>query len=353
MTLFEPPGPTAGVCDDPELMVAYQHLIGLDPDGTRFAKVLRDTIDQLLNGEATGRYDWADLFKTEKTHAGTLVEINLQREFEFTDGVDMDYRIEGIDVDCKYSQRFGSWMIPPEAEGHLCLLVWADDSQSKWSAGLLRIKREWLNGGTNRDMKFTVKAEHRNKITWLWKDSELPENVLLHLPPATRARILIPGRNKGQARVRELFRSVHGKRIGRGVVRTAAQQLDYMARVREGSSGRARPALRPEGIIILGDYQSHQAVARDLGGPVPAEGEFVAHRVVRARQKHEGLPQAEINGELWVIAQPGDDVETAPQLPEAQEGSTRAAQQRRLLPPKDSGASLTTPRQEELGSDGP
>ncbi|MFI5631200.1 NaeI family type II restriction endonuclease [Streptomyces sp. NPDC051664] len=326
MTLFELPGPAHGVCDDPELMLVHQHLIKLDPDGTRFSRVLRDTIDQLLNGEATGRYDWKTLFKTEKTHAGTLVEINLQREFEFGDGVDMDYRIEGIDVDCKYSQTYGSWMIPPEAEGHLCLLVWADDYQSRWSAGLLRIKREWLNGGTNRDMKFTVKAEHRNKITWLWKDAILPENVLLHLDPATRARILIPGKKKGQARVRELFRSVHGKRIGRGVVRTAAQQLDYMARVREGSKGRARPALRPEGIIILGDYQPHQAVARALGGPVPKEGEFVAHRVVLARPEHDGRPQAEIGGEFWVVAQPGDAVEPAPQLPDAQESRGEKAQ---------------------------
>ncbi|MER7850961.1 NaeI family type II restriction endonuclease [Streptomyces bacillaris] len=349
MTLFDPPGPVPGVCDDPELMVVRKHLMSLDPHGTRFARVLRDTIDQLLNGEVTGRYDWSTLLKTEKTHAGTLVEINLQREFGFADGVDMDYRIEEIDVDCKYSQNFGSWMIPPEAEDHLCMLVWADDYQSRWSAGLLRIKREWLNGGTNRDMKFTVKAEHRNKITWLWKDADLPENVLLHLPEATRAKILIPGRNKGQARVRELFRLVHGKPIGRGVVRTAAQQVDYMARVREGSKGRARPALRPHGIIILGDYQSHQAVARDLGGPVPAEGEFVAHRIVRARPEHSGLPQAEIDGELWVVAQPGDPEEAAPQLPEAQEGSTKAAQQRRLAL-EGHDAPLPWPPQEQLGA---
>lgn len=301
-------------------MLVHQHLMTLDPDGSRFSRVLRDTIDQLLNGEATGRYDWKTLFKTEKTHAGTLVEINLQREFEFDDGIDMDYRIEGIDVDCKYSQKFGAWMIPPEAEGHLCLLVWADDYVSRWSAGLLRIEREWLNVGTNRDMKFTVKAEHRSRITWLWKDATLPENVLLHLDDATRTRILIPGKQKGQARVRELFRSVLGKRIGRGVVRTAAQQLDYMARVREGDKGRARPALRPEGIIILGDYHSHQAVARALGGPVPGEGEFVAHRVTRALPEHGDRPRAEIDGDLWVVAEPGEAVGTAPRLPEAQVG---------------------------------
>lgn len=70
----------AGAAEDPELERVYEHVKALDPAGRRFGRVLRDTIDQLLNGEVTGRYDWKTLFKTEKTHAGTLVEINLQRE---------------------------------------------------------------------------------------------------------------------------------------------------------------------------------------------------------------------------------------------------------------------------------
>ncbi|GGZ50178.1 hypothetical protein GCM10010387_50650 [Streptomyces inusitatus] len=78
-------------------------------------------------------------------HFGTQVEIAIQREFGFRDGTDMDYRIAGVDVDCKYSQQFGGWTIPPEARGHLCLLVWADDYTSRWSVGLLRVRKEWLN----------------------------------------------------------------------------------------------------------------------------------------------------------------------------------------------------------------
>ena len=313
--LFQPE-PSA----DAELDLVHGEILRLDPSGERFAAVLRNTIDQLLNGEVTGRYDWEQLFKTEKTHGGTLVEINLQREFRFGGGRDtaMDYEILGIDVDCKYSQKFGSWMIPPEAVGHLCLVVWANDQQSRWSAGLVRIRPEILNGGSNRDHKFTIKADYRDRIVWLWRDAALPENVLLHLDEATRSRILIPGERKGQARVVELFRSVHGKRIGRRVVRTAAQQPDYMARVREGSPSRARPKLRPEGILILGDYPAHQAIAAALGGPVPDDGEFVAHRVVRARPEHADRPRAAIGGEYWVIAQPGDPVEEAPRLPDPQ-----------------------------------
>ncbi|MFD7451566.1 NaeI family type II restriction endonuclease [Kitasatospora sp. NPDC059827] len=306
---------------DEELGRVRAELVCMDPLGQRFAAVLRETIDQLLNGEHTGHYAWNQLLKTEKTHAGTMVEINLQRRFGFDNGDEMDYSIAAVDVDCKYSQRFGAWMIPPEALGHLCLLVWADDVESRWSAGLVRIRPEILNGGSNRDQKMTIRAEHRDKIVWIWKDAELPENVLLHLDADTREKILVPGAKKGQARINQLFRLVLGRRIGRGVVRTAAQQVDYMARVREGGKGRARPKLREEGIIILGDYQKHQDIAAALGGPVPGKGEFVSHRVVRASPAHEGRPSAEIEGSLWVVARPGEwehEKERAPRLPDPQ-----------------------------------
>ncbi|MGV9321141.1 NaeI family type II restriction endonuclease [Streptomyces sp. NPDC003660] len=306
---------------DAELLAVHEHLRSCDPTGERFATVLRDTIDQLLNGEATGRYDWKTLFKTEKTHAGTLIEINLQREFKFHDGGDvadgkhpMDYRILGIDVDCKFSQAFGGWMIPPETMGYLCLLVWADDYRSKWSAGLFRVRQEWLNTGQNRDRKLTVKAEHRDKILWLHDKAELPENVLLHLPDSTRKQILLTGSRKGQKRVIELFRRVQNQRIGRGAIRTAAQQLDYMARLREGD-GRARTVLRNEGILIAGPYSRHQAIARQIGAVVPRRGEFVSFRVAEAKPHHGDRPSVELDGRRWVLAEASDPKEVAPRLP--------------------------------------
>nr|WP_306322406.1 MULTISPECIES: NaeI family type II restriction endonuclease [unclassified Streptomyces] len=295
---------------DAELVAVAERIRSLDPEGRRFAAVLRDTIDQLLNGEVTGRYDWKTLFKTEKTHAGTMVEINLQREFEFDDGDPMDYRIAGVDVDCKYSQLFGGWMIPPEAVGHLCLVLWADDYTSRWSAGVVRIHREWLNG-TNRDMKHTLKAEHRNKIYWLWFEEELPENVLLHMNPGDRNAVFAP--KSGQQRLNELFRRAQGRRIGRNVVRTVAQQKDYMKRVR--GNGGSRSALRPEGILIMGDYASHQAIAARLGIPVPQEGEFVSVRVVKARSEHASQPQIELDGSMWTCAGHDDPYERGPLLP--------------------------------------
>lgn len=285
--------------------------MGLDPTGERFSAVLRETIDQLLNGEVTGRYDWNTLYKTERTHAGTLVEINLQRAFKFADGLEMDYRIAGIEVDCKYSQRFGSWMIPPEALGHVCLLVWADDYKSQWSAGLFRVREEWLNLGRNRDAKFTIKAEHRNKIVWLWKQKKLAENILLHMDPHDRR--MVYSLRSGQQRLNELFRRVQQRRIGRNVIRTVAQQKDYMKRVR--GNGGARSALKPEGILIMGDYDSHRLVAHQLGLPVPREGEFVSARVARYQAHHHDAPHALLEGQTWVLATLTDPPEVAPSLP--------------------------------------
>lgn len=295
---------------DAELREVHQRISVLDPHGHRFATVLRDTIDMLLNGEVTGRYDWKSLFKTEKTHAGTLVEINLQREFSFADGLDMDYQIAGVDVDCKYSQQFGGWMIPPEAVGHLCLLVWADDYKSQWSAGLLRIQREWLNSGNNRDLKLTVKAAHRDKIQWLWQNAELPENVLLHMDPLDREAVFAS--KFGQQRLNELFRRAQKRRIGRNVVRTIAQQKDYMKRVR--GNGGSRSALRGEGIIIMGDYRTHQEIAQNLGVPVPREGEFVSVKVVESFNPDDSN-RAVIDGRSWVTADLTDPTGPAPKLP--------------------------------------
>ncbi|MDX2559061.1 NaeI family type II restriction endonuclease [Streptomyces sp. TX20-6-3] len=296
--------------EDPELATVWNHLRHLESAQPRFARALRDTIDQLLNGEDTGRYDWNSLYKTEKTHAGTLVEIKLQREFRFDDGIDMDYRIADIDVDCKYSQQFGAWMIPPEARGHLCLLVWANDEKSLWSAGVFRVRDEWLNSGNNRDLKLTVKAQHRDKIAWLWRDAELPENVLLHMDPADRATVF--AMKSGQARLNELFRRVQNRRIGRNVIRTVAQQKDYMKRVR--GNGGSRSALRKEGFLIMGDYESHRRVAAELGVPVPLEGEFVSTRVVEVGPQ-DTRRSAMLDARLWARARDDEAPMPGPSLP--------------------------------------
>lgn len=300
---------TVPITDD-EIDLVEAYLRSVDPLGTRTATVLRNTIDQLYDGQRTGRYKWDQLYKTEKTHCGTLVEINLQREFRFDDGHILDFRIEGVEVDCKYSQRSGGWMIPPEARGQICIVVTAaDTAEPVWSLGLVRASEAHLNLGNNRDSKATLNASGRDSIRWLSLNRELPPNVLLQLSDEIVNQIM--SATSGVRRVNELFRSAQKLIIRRTVVATVAQQDDYMKRVR--TNGGARSSLKPEGILILGQYESHARIATQLNLPRPGKGDFVSARVVSASNPGEGV--AIIGNSLWRVASDQDKVEPAPDLP--------------------------------------
>lgn len=295
---------------DPAIREIGAFLRQEDPDGLRFAKVFRETFDQLYDGQRTGRYRWEQLFKTEKTHCGTLIEINLQREFEFHDGDAMDFEIAGFEVDCKYSQRCGAWMIPPEAIGHVCLLTWAEDSGNpRWSVGLVRILPDILTLGGNRDGKRTISRHGRKEIFWLWEEQSMAPNVLIQVDPETIAKIFAP--RSGMERINQLFRLVQGRIISRNVVATVNQGNDYMKRIR--ANGGARSNLKNEGILILGQYRTHMYIARDLGLPIPGKGDSISVRVAPADISEEGVTK--IGDSFWRIATEDDPITPAPDCP--------------------------------------
>lgn len=306
--------PARGV--DPELDRVTDELLRLDATGDRVAAVLRDTLDQLYDGQHTGRWNFNQLHKTEKTHMGTLVEINLHREFEFADGDATDYRIAGVEVDCKYSM-IHAWTLPPEVVGHLALLVTSNDAASTWRAGLIRVTEDKLNAGRNRDAKATLSKAGRAQIRWLWAAHPgLAPNLFLQLDSVTRDAIFDAkarrGNQHGQARVNELFRRVQGRAIRRAELATVAQQDDFMKRAR--STGGARTALKPEGILVLGHQDNDPLVASALGMEVPKKGQFVAARVVPAEDGVE-VAAAQIGGKRWRLAVVDDPVVPAPYVP--------------------------------------
>jgi Restriction endonuclease NaeI len=304
--------------DDQELATVAAELTALDPDGTRMAAAIRGALDMLLDGQHTGRYRWDQLHKTEKTHAGTLVEIALARALRLADGATLDYTIASVDVDCKFSQRLGGWMIPPEADGQLVLLVQASDEDGTWSAGLLRVTEENLRPAGNRDLKRALNDRGRAAVHWLHARAPLQENALIKLPE--RDVLAVFGFPSGQQRVNELFRRAQRMRVSRTVVATVAMQDDYMKRVRDG--GGARDQLRAEGIVIFGDYAGDQVLAAALGLPRPGPGEFVSARLARrsgpmaaGRERPDYARSVRLDGADWVLASPGDPAEPAPGLP--------------------------------------
>ncbi|PPH31423.1 NaeI family type II restriction endonuclease [Rathayibacter sp. AY1F9] len=297
---------------DEALVEVFRAFQRADPDGSRTGKMMRRTLDQLYDGQRTGRYSWAQLHKTERTHFGTLFEINLRREFDdvIDEGITLDYRVAGHDVDCKFSQTMFQWMIPPEAIGHLLFVGHVNDVTSEFAVGIVRASAEHLRPGANRDAKVGLNREGRLAVRWLHRPGDLPPNVLLHADPADIAAIFA-NQKSGQARVNELFRRVVRQRIGRNAVATVAQQDDFMKRVRE--NGGARSSLRPEGFIILGgDSAHHRFVASSLGVVAPEPGELVSVRVTPATD--DDPDTVRLDGGTWRAAASGEEPDTAAPL---------------------------------------
>lgn len=318
---------------DPALDEVADALLRMDPTGTRWASVIRHTYDMIYNGAETGRYRWDDLAKTEKTHFGTLFEINAQREFGFADGSGdpddpldrgLDYNIAGHDVDAKWSQDDGRWMLPPEVFGKLALVATGSDPRSEFSIGLVRVRPEFLTTGSkgNRDQKSWLSAFGRQQVRWLWRHAPMPENVLLRLSKSSIDHIL--DSKSGAERVARLFLEAEGLLIHRSTVATVARQLDHQKRAR--GNGGARDILRPDGYLIMsGAY--HSDVAAALGVPVPSRAEYVAARVVPSSDGHGAL----LEGQLWRLAVTGEATGLpAPLLPDEEKRQKRRS--------RDSGA---------------
>lgn len=310
----------------------------------RFRWALRDSLDELLDGQRTGRWAYQHLTKTEKTYLGTAVEVNLTKEFAIDNGADLDWSIAGLDIDCKFSKDLGGWEIPMEMylcadhgersgrADHAAVVTWMNDDTSEWAAGIVRITDERLrwkkergaNGDRvrayNRDNKRKLSDGAKSDVFWLWGglQTDLPTNLLRHLDPEKRKRILtasLPRRpSSGQQRVNQLFREVQDRLIGRQTVLTVGQQDDAPKRARD-----ARIDLRPEGIVVLGHQGSHPYIARKLELPVPIKGEWISTRLVPV-SSDDARPKFSLDGQFWARARGKElldpEPDPAPDLPD-------------------------------------
>ncbi len=296
------------------------------PDGReRFAWVLRDSLDELLDGQRTRRWCYQQLNKTEKTHLGTKVELGLTIEFDIFEGTDLDWEIDGQEVDCKFSKDFGGWEIPMEmylcdvheqsgTADHLALLVWMNDDDAEWAAGVVQIRDDLLRFKTddsgrkrrryNRDNKRRLNDDGLNSIHWLWGGKQgLPPNLLRRTSEESRRAILL--NKSGQGRVNALLREIQCEIINRQTLVTVAQQRDPMKRARDA---RLPENLGGEGFLILGHQDADPHIARILGLPVPDKGELVSCRVIPAEK--DTVRRVWLGDGWWRLA--GADEESGP-----------------------------------------
>ncbi|MFE7295094.1 NaeI family type II restriction endonuclease [Streptomyces sp. NPDC057579] len=306
--------------NDPGLEAVRAWFLGQKSYAERFAQAIRKAIDEVLDGQRTGRYDLyvkdgsGRVDKTEKTYLGTKVEIVVRAEFDLGYGDPMDYVISGQHVDAKFTMG-NTWTIPQEAMGHICLVIRADDRKQSFQVGLLRISEGVLNAGLNNDKKRSVSAASKGKIRWIVEDGKLPVNFLLDLKETAPSKLEAVFRashgyrgsgNGGQLRVNEIFRQVPGRLVDRTTVVTVATQHDGPKRVRD-----ARKHLRSEGVIVLGHIKPAPQIAAELGLPIPEKGSWVSVKLTVVADD-DPRPSTVINGVRYGIWEEGDVEVEAP-----------------------------------------
>jgi Restriction endonuclease NaeI len=187
----------------------------------------------------------------------------------------------------------------------------------RWEAGGLSDSSGSLNRYSPRHAVIVTWSagwppQVRRRLPGSSEINNFPRTPLLRIPSADVERIFEPGH--GTKRVDMLFRLAQRRLISRVVVATVAQQEDYMKRIR--GNGGSRSSLRPEGIVIFGQYDSHRRVAETLRLPVPGPGESVSVRLASMGPVRTTAPSVSLEGRRWVVAQEDDPTEMAPRLPD-------------------------------------
>ena len=253
----------------PEIVAAWllAHT-GNDP-ASFFGRVIRKSVDEVLDGPRTGRWDYERLEKTEKTYVGTKLEIVARTELGLEPARFMDLDIEGFPVDIKWSKT-SAWQIPREAVGELCLCIGGMKKMTYFQVGIVRCDVEHLNLGRNRDGKTTISPAGRAAMRVIVPPTPIPPNFVADMDPNIRYDVM--REPTIQKRVTRLFQALPRQPIPRNAVRTVAQtEGDPMRRLR--ADDHAGDPLR--GYKVLSAKYANKVV-QALGYPALAKDEFMA-----------------------------------------------------------------------------
>jgi hypothetical protein len=249
---------------------------GLSALASELGELLRESFDGVLKTPKTGRRVYEELEKTEKTHIGTCVEIELRHRLKLPRGKVLDCEIAGVEVDIKFSVGT-SWMIPPEAFERPCIIISADDTNARCWFGVFIAKGEYLNKG-NRDEKCSINRWGRDNIRWLLEDYSYPANFWQSVPKQVADKIAAG--TSGNERVITLFREVQDRPIIRKVIEDVAAQKDFMRRVRADKARGTRNQLAKHSIVLLyGGWSGTKEFIATLGLPTLGKSEFLSHHV--------------------------------------------------------------------------
>lgn len=265
---------------DPDLQKVSQYIRSVAGPSVQefFAALVRQAIDEVLDGPRTGRYLVSSLTKTEKTYVGTKIEIILKNALDLPSGSQLDLVVSGVEFDIKWSQD-SSWMIPGEyvngtkyARPPLCLFLGTDRAGGQVLNVALGRPIKVLPG-VNRDGKRTLtfanlSAQSPDAPDVLVRRGHLPRTFLSKLPAAALSNIM--AEKKGHPRVQQLLKETIGQIIPREAVEAMAQQKDAMRRIREDNS---RPSTGVK--VLVGDWRIDRDIALNLFGKRIKKGQLL------------------------------------------------------------------------------
>lgn len=241
-----------------------------------YTDAIRNSIDYVLDGGRTGRFDLLSpkVHPGERASVGAKLEYEVLRMFGLPKAKPLDTLISGEPVDIKATVG-DNWAIPTEAHCQLCICTQIQIKKSRHKSWLVRAHTSWLyRGKGNKDQKRGLAVHAReNWSVPLYDWTDLPVNPLGYLTEDQAEQVL--AKKPGQVeRMLKLFRFLEGHIIPRNVFLTVgAGKQDPMRRARQL---RDRAAL--EGLTVLcGTWveSRDQAAAR---GITLRPGEWIALR---------------------------------------------------------------------------
>jgi hypothetical protein len=285
---------------DPGLEAVVSWLAAHTSDPAEFfAHVVRKSIDEVLDGPRTGRWDYERLEKTEKTYVGTKLEIVARTALELQPAGFMDLEIEGYPVDIKWSKT-SAWQIPLEAVGQLCLCVGALKKMTLFQVGVVRCSAENLNLGKNQDQKRTLSKMGRQAMRVIVPPTPIPPNFVADMDAGIRLKVM--SEPTIQKRVTKLFQSLPGMPIPRNAIRTVAQtEGDPMRRLRKD----AHAGDPLGGYDVLSKYD--RRLIQALGYPALEKDEFMSVPIVEIEQLTSAQRQAVLPPGVANVADAGPD----------------------------------------------
>ncbi|WP_282791802.1 NaeI family type II restriction endonuclease [Streptomyces sp. CC224B] len=261
--------------DDNELQSVATWLSGR-PVAEAYTDAIRNSIDYVLDGGRTGRFDLMspEVHPGERASVGAKLEYEILRIFELPKSKPLDTLIAGVPVDIKATVG-DNWAIPTEAHCQICICTQIQLKKNRHRSWLVRAHRSWLyRGKGNKDQKRGLAVHARDHWSIpLYDWTELPVNPLRFLTDEQVSQVL--AKKPGQVRrMLKMFHFLEGHIIPRNVFLTVgAGKQDPMRRARQ-----LRDLAAQEGLTVLcGTWveSRDQAAAR---GITLRPGEWIALR---------------------------------------------------------------------------